>query len=370
MGVVDESLTLVGQPATVDYPAPPKNVLASELLLWDAVRPQLVAYTNCSLLLVVYNLHSILLRSAKYLTRKPPETMDFSSEPDEILQARRLAGILGPYGNTKSPKSILIINPNSNEHMTQGLVKMVEDLSTTLSFATSIYFYTGPQPCVYSINNEVEAGMTRDIIYENWFKAEESYFKTPKFDGYLVACYSAHPLVSLLRQEYPSRHVSGILEASIWTALSMGTCWPGDKNSKFGIVTTGTYWEEALSEAVRDLLTNNVLAPLNDQANASLGRFKGVQSTGLNGDELHAADAAVVRDKMMSATKRLVKDRDVRTVILGCAGMSGLESIVEEALIEELGEDKAKDVYVLDGVCSGVGLLENLIRTCPRKRLS
>lgn len=311
--------------------------------------------------------HSPLLYSTEKFHLETPETMEFSSEQDEILQARRLAGILGPYGNTKSSKSILIINPNSNEHMTQGLVKMVEDLSKILSFATSIYFYTGPQPCVYSINNEAEAGLTKDIIYENWFKAEESYFKMPKFDGYLVACYSAHPLVSTLRQEYPSRHVIGILEASIWTALSMGTYWPGEQNSKFGIVTTGTYWEEALSEAVRDLITNNASTPLNDQVNASLSRFKGVQSTGLNGNELHAADAAVVREKMMSATKMLVKDRDVRTVILGCAGMTGLESLVEEALIEELGEKKAKDVYVLDGVCSGVGLLENLIRTCPRK---
>jgi Asp/Glu/hydantoin racemase len=294
--------------------------------------------------------------------------MDSLVDDNGLFEVHQDAGVQGPYGNTSSAKSILIINPNSNESMTQGLVKMVEDLSKTLPFATRIYFYTGPQPCAYSINNEDDARDTDKIIHEKWFKMEESFFQTPAFDAYLVACYSAHPLVSTLRREYPSRHVSGILEASIWTALSVGSCWPGESNPRFGIVTTGTYWEEVLTSAVRELITSNRPMSRGGQIDTALSRFKGVESTGLNGDELHAADTLVVRKKILSATRRLVRDHDVRTVILGCAGMSGLESIVEEALVEELGEEKAKAVYVVDGVSSGVGLLENLLRTCPRKQ--
>jgi len=290
-----------------------------------------------------------------------------SLKHDEKLETRQEAGIVGPYGNTTSSKSILIINPNSNKDMTKGLVKMVQDLSATLSFATSIYFYTGPQPCAYSINNENDAEHTKDIIYEKWFNTEGSYFQVPQFDAYLVACYSSHPLVSTLRSQYSSRHVSGIMEASIWTALSMGPRWPGEQQSRFGIVTTGIYWEEALSAGVRDLITNRASLPSNGQTKIALSRFKGVESTGLNGDELHAADAGVVRERMMAATKRLVRDQDVKTIILGCAGMSGLEGIVEEALVEQLGEESAKEVYVLDGVSAGIGLLENLLRSCPRK---
>ncbi len=68
---------------------------------------------------------------------------------------------------------------------------------------------------------------------------------------------------------------------------------------------------------------------------------------------------------MIEATRRLVKDGDVKIVILGCAGMSGLSQIVKEGLVEELGKEKAKEVYVMDGVNAGIGLLENLVRTCP-----
>ncbi len=69
----------------------------------------------------------------------------------------------------------------------------------------------------------------------------------------------------------------------------------------------------------------------------------------------------------MEATKRLVKDRDVKVICLGCAGMAGLDGIVEEALVEELGEEEAKYVHVLDGVKAGLGLLEGLLRALPGK---
>lgn len=293
----------------------------------------------------------------------PQATDEF---PDNELDMKALedAGILGPYGNTASSNTILIINPNSNESMTLGLVSMVEHLSKTMPFATRIYFYTGPSPCIHSIDNEEQAGQTNNVISKKWFSNVDSFFKVPVFGAYLVACYSAHPLVSTLRHRYPSRHVTGILEASVWIALSMGSSLDlGVQDPKFGIVTTGTYWEEALSTAVRDLIVNRRTTIFN----SALGRFKGVTSTGLNGSELHAADASLVRERMIGATRELVKDGDVKTVILGCAGMSGLKTLVEEALVEELGEEKAKEVYVLDGVSAGIGLLENMLRTCPRK---
>ena len=52
-------------------------------------------------------------------------------------------------------------------------------------------------------------------------------------DGFLVACYSAHPLVESLR-ENTSRPVVGIFQASIFWALSLG--------GRFGIITTTRRW--------------------------------------------------------------------------------------------------------------------------------
>ena len=70
---------------------------------------------------------------------------------------------------------------------------------------------------------------------------------------------------------------------------------------------------------------------------------------------------------MKEATKRLVKDRDIKVICLGCAGMVGMDDDVYEALVEELGEFEAKDIHILDGVKAGISLLEGLMRTLPRK---
>jgi len=40
---------------------------------------------------------------------------------------------------------------------------------------------------------------------------------------------------------------------------------------------------------------------------------------------------------------------------------------VEEALVEELGEEEAKYIHILDGVKAGIGLLEMLLRAVPGK---
>ena len=49
-------------------------------------------------------------------------------------------------------------------------------------------------------------------------------------------------------------------------------------------------------------------------------------------------------------------------VCLGCAGMAGLDRVVREACIEELGEDEGRRVKVVDGVVSGALFLEAALR--------
>ena len=208
---------------------------------------------------------------------------------------------------------------------------------------------TGPP----SINNEDDALVTAKIVLPDLEPRLKDY------DAFLVACYSVHPLVGMLKQKVaPHAHVTGIFEASISTSLSLLPLGNSGTFNKFGIVSTGTYWEKALSDGVRNFLE------VEDIKHCK--RFKGVETTGLNADELHTAPAEIVRSKMMEATKRLVKDKDVRVVCLGCAGMAGLDAIVEEALVEELGDD-ARCVYVLDGVKAGLGMLESLLRALPAK---
>lgn len=142
--------------------------------------------------------------------------------------------------------------------------------------------------------------------------------------------------------------VTGIFEGSVSTALQIIK-----PDEKFGIVSTGKVWEKILSEAVEDFLGTDTKAS---------GRFAGVETTGLNATELHDAPAEEVRKKMKDATKRLVRKGQVGAICLGCAGMAGMNEMVREACVEELGEDKGKKVRIIDGVAAGAAWLEGAIR--------
>ncbi|CAG8978268.1 hypothetical protein HYALB_00010220 [Hymenoscyphus albidus] len=254
---------------------------------------------------------------------------------------------------TSTTHKILIINPNSSTSMSEGIQSLIRSLNAAGSTSSMIDIYTAPSGPP-SINNEEDSLLTTKIVYSDLLSTN----KISQYDAILVACYSVHPLVHTLQENAEVKrrgiHVTGIFEASISTSLALTSA--SNSHSKFGIVTTGTYWEKVLSQGVQQFLD---IPDLKD-----FRKFKGVQSTSLNADELHTAPPALVRERMMDATRRLVKEKDVKVVCLGCAGMAGLDGIVREALVAELGEE-AGYVHILDGVKAGVGVLEGLLRALP-----
>jgi Asp/Glu/hydantoin racemase len=173
-----------------------------------------------------------------------------------------------------------------------------------------------------------------------------------RHDAFLVACYSQHPLVPLLKQEAAVKDlrkpVTGIFEASV--AASLQAVHPDEK---FGIVSTGKVWESILTDAT--------IAFLGTGSEASK-RFAGVETTGLNATDLHDAPAEEVRKRMKDAVKRLLKKGNVGAVCLGCAGMAGMDKMVREACVEELGESEGDRVRIVDGVMAGVAWLEGAVR--------
>lgn len=173
-----------------------------------------------------------------------------------------------------------------------------------------------------------------------------------RHDGFLVACYSHHPLVPLLKEEAVVKSVrkpvTGIFEASVGTSLQVI-----HPDEKFGIVSTGKVWEDILTEAT--------IAFLGTGSEASK-RFAGVETTGLNATDLHDAPAEEVRKRMKDAVKRLLRKGKVGAICLGCAGMAGMDAMVREACVEELGEEDGHRVRIVDGVMAGVAWLEGAIR--------
>lgn len=143
----------------------------------------------------------------------------------------------------------------------------------------------------------------------------------------------------------------GIFEASITTALQLLD--PDfEKQETFGIVSTGKVWEGLLGRAVRGFLGS--------KQGTGGERFAGVETTGLDATELHGALREEVRRRVKEAVGRLVREGEgegegeVTVVVLGCAGMVGMEGWVRE----EAGEE----VRVVDGVVAGVGALVGLVK--------
>jgi len=244
-----------------------------------------------------------------------------------------------------STRSILIINPNSTASMTDGLKPLIEALNFK---ETKFSYFTAPSG-PKSINDEDDAADSLEHCKEPLEKLLSDY------DGFLVACYSQHPMVPWLQEKLSAEKlVTGIFEASVGTSLQMI-----QRSQKFGIVSTGKVWEGILTEAVAAMLGTSAVTEPTKEVSA---RFAGVETTGLNATELHDADPELVRKKMKEATKRVLKKGDVGTICLGCAGMSGMNEMVREAAIEQLGEVEGKKIKIVDGVQAGAAWLEGSLR--------
>lgn len=195
-----------------------------------------------------------------------------------------------------------------------------------------------------SINNEDDAALSAEACLPSLKD------HLVKYDGFLVGCYSQHPLVQQLRRAIAEeglegKAVTGIFEASVAICLQSL-----DVQDKFGMVSTGKQWEKILTEAVEGMLG----------ARGS-ERYAGTETTGLNADELHSTPKAEVDRRIKEATKGLLS-RGARSICLGCAGMAGMNETVREACSEELGDKEGRRVKIVDGVIGGVIYLEGALR--------
>ncbi|KIK68280.1 hypothetical protein GYMLUDRAFT_153947 [Collybiopsis luxurians FD-317 M1] len=226
---------------------------------------------------------------------------------------------------------LLIINPNSSQSVTDGLIEVLKAPPLT-----ELGFYTAPSNAPPSINDMLTANLTATACF---LDIQEKKL-LDQYDGFLVCCFSDHPLTHMLR-ETTSKPTIGIFEAAITQALLLGT--------RFGIVTTGTGYKADIHKGVQAFM------------GGSSQRFAGVMTTGLGVVELREGDRMKIERNMKEFSgKMALEGADV--ILLGCAGMAGMESLV----IEGAAEAKPKDppVRVVDGAKAGVETLAGLVRFC------
>jgi len=199
----------------------------------------------------------------------------------------------------------------------------------------------------------------------------ESALRSSALHGVLVACFSRHRLVSHLATNFAYKLLAtGIFEAAVLGALAIAPSGVvGPRAAKWGIVTTGAYWEKELAADVDVFLGKQQLQqPQQDGKDGGGGggggtsSFAGVFSTGLNAGDFHSVPPEEVTKRLGDATRKLLDKKDVRCVIMGCAGMAGLEEIIRSVAIEKYGELEGREVLVIDSVKAGVMQLEQMVR--------
>ncbi|KAF2110287.1 carbon-nitrogen hydrolase [Lophiotrema nucula] len=220
---------------------------------------------------------------------------------------------------------ILLCNPNATEFMTNACLEMVKP---TLPPDVSVYGFTAPKPAPSAIEGNF------DNIMSGAAAARAIVPIADQYDAFLVACYSDHALIRMLREE-TDKPVIGIMEASLFAARTLG--------SRFGIVATSDRSVYMAQDAVRHYGMESFCA--------------GVRSCKLGVLELESKPEKEVLGIMCEVGKKLVED-GADTLTLGCAGMTNMKKAVEAAVGE--------DVQVIDGVVAGVHHLAGLCRMGTR----
>ncbi|KZW00576.1 hypothetical protein EXIGLDRAFT_721343 [Exidia glandulosa HHB12029] len=235
---------------------------------------------------------------------------------------------------------ILVINPNSSQEMTADVERATS--SVRLPPDVQLAFATAPSPAPASINSLADGVLSAAAVFNSTVLVNAGHVP----DAIVVACFSPHPLVQMYRETLRTV-VVGIYEAAVQTAIQHG---------RFGIVTTGEYWETVLYDA------------LESSAGICKERCVGVRGTNvavldLNSESHHGAGNET-RAAMLNASLELLR-KGANAIVLGCAGMAPLAKQLQDDLLTAepwRAGLKTQRVPVVDGVRAAIEIAASLVR--------
>lgn len=226
-----------------------------------------------------------------------------------------------PNGTTAKKIRVLLVNPNATKFMTDKCVAMVQP---QLPPDVEVIGFTSPKPAPLAVEGNFDNIMSAAAAMRALIPIAHDY------DAFLVACYSDHALIRMVREEFPQPCI-GIMEASLFAARTLG--------NRFGLIATSKRSKAMHEDSIRHYGFSGFCA--------------GVGSCGLGVLELESKSEQDVLNIMCGVAKDLVA-QGADCLTLGCAGMTMLKGAVEEAVGE--------DVQVIDGVLAGVQHLSGLVR--------
>ncbi len=224
---------------------------------------------------------------------------------------------------------ILLVNPNNTASMTADCVALATE---TLPPDVELTGFTAPRPAPSAIESSFDNVMSAAAAARAVLPVAATH------DAVLVACYSDHALIRMLREELPGQPVVGIMEASLAMARTLG--------GRFGLISTSDRSRVTHEDTIHSMGLSHICA--------------GVASCQLGVLDLHA-DSAEAQEKVnrsvIAAAQGLVAN-GAEVLTLGCAGMTPLKLAVEAAV--------GPDVTVIDGVLAGIQHLSGIVRMGSR----
>ncbi len=191
---------------------------------------------------------------------------------------------------------ILVINPNSNEAVTEGMAKELQ----------SFNFSDGPEiVCVSLTQGPFGIESQADIEFVK-LPLRNMVSERKDIEAFVIACYS-DPGLQVCR-EATDRPVFGIQECAVLAAMAQG--------DRFGVI------------ALQELSIRRHLIYLRQMG--VMGRFAKERAVNLSVEE--CASGAKTFDKLCTVAQQLRDEDKADTVILGCAGMASHRSSLESRI--------------------------------------
>ncbi|UCG02907.1 MAG: Asp/Glu/hydantoin racemase [Candidatus Heimdallarchaeota archaeon] len=206
---------------------------------------------------------------------------------------------------------ILIINPNSDPSMTEAIQK------------TAANFIFGN----FEVICKLTPGAPKFIeTYEDELKAAPGMIQLVRenidYDAYIIACHDDPNLDTI--KEITNKPVIGIGEASMKIASMLG--------HRFSVVSTSKHSIPIKEELVRKYHLQEVLA-----------------SVKAPDEDMNKLSE---KEKYLNVSKLAIEEDMAEVIVLGCAGMTGLDKYLQEKL----------DVPVLDGVICALLITMGLVK--------